>query len=67
MRISRFLARLVVVAMLALIPIPASSMTCVSRCGVSHEHGVVCYTCCECCLFIDGSTDCVCSSDCQPF
>jgi len=70
MKTSRLLRRLglviLVAALLCLAPIPASAMTCATRCGAYISKGVLCFTCCTCCVFSDGSADCVCTTDCSP-
>ena len=57
-----------VAVVLALRAVPASSSgPCATKCGTYVYKGVLCFNCCTCCVFIDGSIDCICSADCEPF
>jgi hypothetical protein len=55
------------VVVLALTPIPASAGPCATKCGAGFYRGTICYTCCTCCVFNDGSIDCICSTECDSF
>ena len=54
------------VVVLALRAVPASG-TCATKCGSYIYKGMLCFNCCTCCVFIDGSIDCICSADCEAF
>jgi hypothetical protein len=67
-RVRTLLLAVCTFAVLALRAVPASSSSvCATKCGSYFYKGMLCFNCCTCCVLIDGSIDCICSADCEPF
>lgn len=63
-RLRNLLLVVCAVVVLALRAVPAGAGPCTNHGGVGSDRGIVCYTCCTCCVFNDGTIDCVCTQIC---